>query len=111
MSISENLYYANEVFWNSVKAHKRLLVCGGILAEVGGLLWKDGLSTSLTHLYDALSSVSHYKFHAATILCGSLATGIGKVVLNSWSQEIDKVRNTPPNSPTPKHVSSENSKA
>jgi hypothetical protein len=106
----ENLYYANEVFWSSVKAHKRLLICGGITAEVMGMLWKDGFSTSLAHLYDTLSSVSHYKFHMATILCGSIATGIGRVVLHSWSQEIEKVRNTPPNSPTTQRATEEHSK-
>lgn len=111
MSMSENLYYANEVFWHSVKTHKRLLICGGIAAEVGGLLWKDGLSTSLTHLYNTLSSVSHYKFHMATIVCGSIVTGIGKVVLYSWSQEIDRVRNTPPNSPTPRHIHADHSRS
>jgi hypothetical protein len=99
MTMTENLYYANAVLWARIQENKSLLISGGLAAEVIGVLAMNGWSPTVHQCHLALTSISHYKFHLATILCGSIITGIGKVVLHSWGQEIEKVRNTPPNSP------------
>lgn len=105
MGITEKLYFGAIVLWDGINKNKSLLICGGIAGELITLFWTYGYSASLEQFYKTLSSVSHYKYHIGTLICGSIATGISKVVLNSWADEIEKtISNTPPTSPKQDHI-------